>query len=706
MEPRITIAGGLNRHITRKEFVYEDGKNTVKTWVPKNADPSKTAKNVELVSREFTNSAGKTYELTLQQAVDQRLREAGIKRRKGQASCLEIIFTGSHDRMVAMSRNELMKWSADILKWAKKQWGEENVVSASLHVDERTPHIHMIVVPIVTGQSRRTKFHQEHKKSTKTYKINHDKLRLCKNEVYTKAKLYEYHDSLFQEVNKTYGLERGEFALPGSKKKHQDSIDYNRQLAEEAAERRSLLTEIQADYAEIQGDIQELQTKKDTLSSKVEEEQKKLDAAEAKTKEAEEESRKAEEKLNDLEGKIENNKGVIDRQKEVYDRQKEAIEKNKGIMDKQAADFNARKEELNQTKTEIAANKTTIAQQKQTISDNKATLQKQEKLKSSTVISDDAAEKKILEKLQTVKQLEAVEYRLSRSIVNKKTELATADANLQKKLRMIDAKADLDDVPKKGAFGYNSDKVTAFIESVEMASFKRAMYWTPTDIKVDTAIQEENDRLRKVEDDYKDFMNSPERLQQRIEFLQTEAKRRSIAEILKYALQKAVEVIRFTVDKTPKGEDIFAKFTINGSSTQYAGHITPDERISYTDKDLNSLQECKDNSREKIWWVLGSLSEIQAKREKEDTLSRYSTKLTTLLQERVSVTDYSREGKHYLLFVSNGRAYEVNPDGSTWSTGDKRVKTLEDCEKYSQEKIWTEHGNINYPPKISKGIHR
>lgn len=706
MEPRITITGGLNRHITRKEFVSDGERNSVQTWVPRNADSSKTANNVELISRKYTDSAGKTYELTLQQAVDKRLREAGIKRRKGQASCLEIIFTGSHDRMVAMSQKELMKWSSEILEWAKQRWGEENVVSASLHVDERTPHMHMIVVPIVTGQSRRTKFHQEQNKSKKTYKINHNKLRLCKNEVYTKAKLYEYHDSLYQEVNAKYGLERGEFALPGSKKKHQDSIDYNRQLAEEAAERRSLLAEIQADYNEIKDDIHELQTKKDTLSSSVKEEQEKFDVAEAKTKEAEEGAKKAEEKLTELEGKIENNKEVINRQKEAYDRQKEVIEKNKGIIDKQVADFNSRKEELNQTKTDIAANKETIALQKQAISENEATIQKQEKQKSSTLINDDAADRAILEKYKTVSALADEETRLQRSIRDKKTELATVDANVRNRRKQLAVQVEFDTIPKKGLMGYRSEDVEKFVNSFNTAQLRLAMNNVPDDIKVDGELQEELTRLRTVEDDYKNFVNSPERLQQRIEYLQTEAKRRSIAEIIKYALQKVVEVIRFTVDKTPNGEDIFAKFTIKGSSVQYAGHITPDERISYTDKDLNSLQECKDNSREKIWWVLGSLSEIQAKREKEDTLSRYSTKLSTLLQEKVDITDYVREGMHYLLFASNGRAYDVNPDGSTWSTADRRVKTLADCRKYSQEKIWKNHGDINNPPKISRGIHR
>lgn len=695
MEPRITIAGGLNRHITRKEFVSDGERRFVHTWVPKNADSAKTANNIELVSREYTNSDGKNYELTLQEAVDKRLHEANIKRRKGQASCLEIIFTGSHDRMVSMSQEELKKWSSEILEWAKKQWGEENVVSASLHVDERTPHIHMIVVPIVTGQSRRTKFNQEHKKSTKTYKINHDKLRLCKNEIYTKAKLYEYHDSLFQEVNAKYGLKRGEFALPGSKKKHQDSIDYNRQLAEEAAERRSLLAEIKADYDEIQADIQELQTKKDTLSSKVKEEQEKFNVAE-------EGAKKAEEKLTELEGKIENNKELITRQKEAYNRQMEVIEKNKGIIDKQVADFNSRKEELEQ-------NKETIAQQKQAISANEATLQKQEKLKSSTVISDDAAEKKIQQKYSIVSRLAAEEIRLKRLIIDKTTELKVLDANVRNRRKQLESKADLDIVPKKGFMGgYKAEDVDRYLDSVNAAKLRQAMNYIPSDTKVDTELLQEVKRLRSVEDDYNNFLNSPERLQQRIVHLETEAKRRSIAEILGYALQKVVKVIRFAVDKTPKGEDIFAKFTIKGNSTQYAGRITPDEYICFTDEPLNSLQELKDHWKDSIWIVIGRLSDLRKKREREDTLSRYSTKLSNLLSEDIKVTDYLKDGKQYLFFTNGkGRVYNVHPDGSTWSTTDERVKTVKTLAalaEYSKESIWRDDGNINNPPEISRGM--
>lgn len=350
IEKRVSIPSGLNRHITRQQFVTEGETRKVEVWVPDNANPKKTKGNMELISRETKNEDGISYEMTLQQAVDKRIREAGIRPRIGQVTSLEMIFSGSHDRMAAMSRKELKNWADDTVKWAKETWGEENVVSASLHVDEKTPHIHMIVVPIVTGQSRRTRHQQSKGKSKKQYKIDHTKSRLCVNEVYTTGKLYAYHDSYAKEVSSKYGMERGVRAEPGNKKKHTNSIEFNRMLAAQAAEKQALIDELTSDYdskkSEIQDEIQDLQTKKDTLSTAVEEEQKKFDAAKTKTE-------KAEEKLTELEGKIEHNKGVIQRQ---------------------VADFNARKDELKKTNTAIEANETTISDQNDEIASNQTYL--------------------------------------------------------------------------------------------------------------------------------------------------------------------------------------------------------------------------------------------------------------------------------------------------------------------------------------------
>ena len=259
IEKRISIASGLNRHITRQQFVKKNGVRAVDSWVPDNADPNRTAGNVELISRERVDSKGRKFALTLQQAVALRIQEARVKPRKGQSTCLEMIFSGSHDVMTTLSRGELLQWAKDTLTWAQDTWGKNNVVSASLHVDELTPHIHMIVVPIVKGESRRTRNHKQQNKSSKTYNIDHNRLRLCVNEVYTQGKLYEYHDSYAKNVSSKYGLSRGVKAEPGSKKKHTNSIEYNRMLAAKAAEQEALIASIQSDYSEKRKNLSDLQ---------------------------------------------------------------------------------------------------------------------------------------------------------------------------------------------------------------------------------------------------------------------------------------------------------------------------------------------------------------------------------------------------------------------------------------------------------------
>lgn len=221
----------------------------------------------------------------------------------------------------------------------------------------------------------------------------------------------------------------------------------------------------------------------------------------------------------------------------------------------------------------------------------------------------------------------------------------------------------------------------------------------PQDHNPNEDLQNEVYRLRRIEDAHLKLINSPALLQERIEQLEKEAKRKAIEETLRYALNRDdLHVHHFTIDKTDKGEDIFAKFAIKGINVQWAGHITPSERVSYTkEPDINSLQDCKNNSHRKIWHVLGSLADIQQKREKEDVMSRLSAKLTKLVKERIIVTDYQVETNQYLVFAKNGRSYVIDPDGSTWSTNDNRVKTIDDCKKLEGAKIWSNHGDINHP---------
>ena len=622
MESRAEVSSILERHIVRQEVKYVNGVRVETVWVPDNADVSKVHLNRELVSREVTDpSTGKAKTLTIQQAVNRRIEEAGItKVRSNQNTCIEIIFSGSPETMCAMSPEQVNAWANDTLAWAQSRWGYENVVSATLHCDEKTPHMHVIVVPIVQGQSRRSASKERMDAAmgldTRKYKTDTTRNRLCANEVYTKPLLYGYHTSYAETVGEKYGLSRGVRAELGSYKKHTSSIEYNRQLAEETAEKERLIKDLTADYAE--------------LTSAVENATSKLSA-----------------------------------QREI------------------------------------------MHLQEKTIADNDVIIQNQEKQKASVVINDDAVEKQLAEKYVSLAKLTEEEKRLERSITDKTAEFDTLDKKVQTRRQQLAEKVDLTAVPQKGLIGYNAAEVTSFIESVKNATLISQMNKVYSDYNPNERLENEVYRLRRVEDEYKKLLDSPHLLQERLDELKVEMQRKSIENMLKYAVNdKDVHVSSIEVKKTSEGDDIFARFTIGKGNLQYAAHIDPREYIIYTDDSrITGLWACHNFSNEEIWWNLGTLDDIQQKREKEDLMSRLGSKLSKLVKCPIVVEDCKAAGNQYLVFATNGRAYFINRDGKTWSTDDDRIKTIRDCKTYAKEEIWKSHGDINHP-KLSQGIKR
>ena len=258
IEKRKEISAVLDRHITRTEVTYEAGERIEKEWAPNNADTERTRLNKELVPREVIDpETGRKKNLTISQAVKKRIREASVdKIRTNQNIALEVIMTGSPETMNNLDDEQLGSWAEMSLDWARKQWGAENIVSAVLHMDEKTPHIHLIVVPIVQGVSRRTLAKEKElkrkgiimKSKPKCNRVN----RLCANDLVTRSLLSSYHTSYAEEVGAHFGLERGVQAEAGSRKKHQSSIEYNRELMRQELEEKSLIAELKGDYEERQ----------------------------------------------------------------------------------------------------------------------------------------------------------------------------------------------------------------------------------------------------------------------------------------------------------------------------------------------------------------------------------------------------------------------------------------------------------------------
>lgn len=232
VKPFKEIGNGLERHIDRCQIVNNNGENKPMPWYPDNADPEKTAMNRELIdpsTHEFSPHIIDKSAQRLNQLVDKRIKEAGVELRKSQNKCIETILSGSPETMQSMTKEEIHEWAKDCVGFLQKKYGKKNVVSCVLHMDETTPHIHAMIVPIVNGMSRRTA--HKYKKEGKIVDPNYQgPPRLSVSDVVNQASLQILHTEYANQVGKKYGLSRGVPGPPGSTKKHQTSQEYNRQL--------------------------------------------------------------------------------------------------------------------------------------------------------------------------------------------------------------------------------------------------------------------------------------------------------------------------------------------------------------------------------------------------------------------------------------------------------------------------------------------
>lgn len=71
----------------------------------------------------------------------------GIKPRKNSVLCIETILTASPE-FFEMYPEKYQEWLDSSVKYLEKTFGKENIISIVVHLDEETPHIHALTVPI------------------------------------------------------------------------------------------------------------------------------------------------------------------------------------------------------------------------------------------------------------------------------------------------------------------------------------------------------------------------------------------------------------------------------------------------------------------------------------------------------------------------------------------------------------------------------
>ena len=124
-----------------------------------------------------------------------------------------------------MSPDEQQQFFVDCTNFFAERYGEENIISAVVHMDETTPHLHLNLIPIADG-------------------------RLCAKQLFDRKELQNLQTDFHSVVGKKWNLQRGK---EGIHAKHLDTAAYKlKKISEEtvAAEEQKAIAEQAATSAE------------------------------------------------------------------------------------------------------------------------------------------------------------------------------------------------------------------------------------------------------------------------------------------------------------------------------------------------------------------------------------------------------------------------------------------------------------------------
>ncbi|MDE6252825.1 MAG: plasmid recombination protein [Lachnospiraceae bacterium] len=134
---------------------------------------------------------------TYKKEINRKVAEAGCRTRKDSVMMVETLITASPEFMNSLPPEEQKEYFQTALDFISERVGRQNILSAVVHMDEKTPHMHLCFVPITP----------ENKLSAKAILGNQKSL----SEWQT-----AYHERMSARWNE---LERGQSAME-TKRKH------------------------------------------------------------------------------------------------------------------------------------------------------------------------------------------------------------------------------------------------------------------------------------------------------------------------------------------------------------------------------------------------------------------------------------------------------------------------------------------------------
>ena len=143
-------------------------------------DPTRTHLNFHLIKPERKYRAES----------EKQIAEAGCRTRSDSVRVVEALITATPEFFKGKKRAEIKEFFNEALEFIKQNQAPETIISAVVHLDEKSPHMHLCFVPLTEDK------------------------RLCAKEILgNKKKLTQWQDKYWEHMVKKYpDLERGESA--------------------------------------------------------------------------------------------------------------------------------------------------------------------------------------------------------------------------------------------------------------------------------------------------------------------------------------------------------------------------------------------------------------------------------------------------------------------------------------------------------------
>ena len=153
-EPIMTIndLAQIGSHNKREKKAYKSNPN-IKLELTKN--------NIELVplAEKYVKGFKKEHNERMKTERDDRKRTFNEMLNKSKSVVAdELMFTATHKFFDNMSKEEIMKWADTCMDFVYNDlvYKKEQILHSVIHLDEDTPHIHCVVVPLVKKLDKRT----------------------------------------------------------------------------------------------------------------------------------------------------------------------------------------------------------------------------------------------------------------------------------------------------------------------------------------------------------------------------------------------------------------------------------------------------------------------------------------------------------------------------------------------------------------------